>query len=287
MNIDVKRCARCGEYFPATLEFFYANTNGKVNSYCKKCAIEKSYEWRKKNRDKWLASQTKFDKTRVDIRRQRSAEFRRNGKYDDWKRNNPEKIKNYHEKRVLKDHRISQNEWKECKEFFKYKCAYCGISEIESINLYKHRLHKEHVDPNGSNDISNCVPACRKCNSRKYNFNMEEWYSAQPFFLQENLNRIQLWLNKVKQEKDGIIMETRTCSNCNEQWHSADSLNTWVCQNCGELIYPNTPMREMSFELYCVEIANVPYYNFLCREEMEYLREQHEEYCEKYNLLPY
>lgn len=46
-------------------------------------------------------------------------------------------------------------------------------------------------------------------------------------------------------------------------------------------------MEILDFYQYCVEVANIPYYNFLTIEEEEDLREQHESYCEKHGLLPY
>ena len=49
-------------------------------------------------------------------------------------------------------------------------CAYCRRSDC--------KLTIDHVQPltrGGSNDISNLVPACRSCNSRKHNKTIEEW----------------------------------------------------------------------------------------------------------------
>jgi len=38
----------------------------------------------------------------------------------------------------------------------------------------------------------------------------------------------------------------------------------------------------MTFELYCVEIKNIPYYNFLCLEEYESLYVEFENYYKEY-----
>lgn len=40
----------------------------------------------------------------------------------------------------------------------------------------------------------------------------------------------------------------------------------------------------MSFELYCVEVENVPYYNFLTDDERENIESSYIEYCNKNNL---
>ena len=82
-------------------------------------------------------------------------------------------------------------------------------------------------------------------------------------------------------------LNKRICPKCSTPWYSADTMDIWKCEDCGSEIPVPEYQGEMSFPLYCVEIANVPFYNFLCREEKEHLREQHEEYCEKNNLSPY
>ncbi len=37
----------------------------------------------------------------------------------------------------------------------------------------------------------------------------------------------------------------------------------------------------MSFELYCVEIENIPYYNFLSKNEFEIIYDRYEKYLEE------
>jgi len=40
----------------------------------------------------------------------------------------------------------------------------------------------------------------------------------------------------------------------------------------------------ISFELYCVEIENIPYYNFLTEDEYEAVYERYEKYISKENV---
>jgi hypothetical protein len=42
-------------------------------------------------------------------------------------------------------------------------------------------------------------------------------------------------------------------------------------------------MCDLTFEQYCIEVINIPYYNFLCGEEYEFLYDQFEKYCKEYN----
>ena len=39
----------------------------------------------------------------------------------------------------------------------------------------------------------------------------------------------------------------------------------------------------ISFECYCVEVENIPYYNFLTEEEFESIYERYEKYLEEVN----
>jgi hypothetical protein len=98
-----------------------------------------------------------------------------NGKNKQWQQQNPDKLRSYGKQH--RNHDISNLEWELCKEYFDHSCAYCGLSEKVHKEIYKQQLHKEHVDHKGANDLSNCVPACRICNSLKHIFMLEDWYS--------------------------------------------------------------------------------------------------------------
>ena len=64
--------------------------------------------------------------------------------------------------------------------------------ELKNIDL-----HKEHVDHNGANDLSNCVPACQSCNSSKWEFDFNDWYCPNnPVFTQERYEKIVKWLEE-------------------------------------------------------------------------------------------
>ncbi len=100
-----------------------------------------------------------------------------------------------------KKHEITKNEWELCKEYFVYKCAYCGLPIEEHYNQYKGEIrltdfHKEHVNHDGSNDLSNCIPSCKNCNSEKHTSTLEEWYNKEnENFTEERLEKILNWLN--------------------------------------------------------------------------------------------
>lgn len=173
-------------------EYFYYNPE------CKDCAKKKSAMWRKGNPEKYKASKRKQNAKSVTkkINLIVSRNRRKNGEFREWQRNNPEKIKEYNLKRSNRNHAISKQEWKACKEYFENSCAYCGLSEIEHKELHNQQLHKEHVIHNGSNEIDNCIPSCKRCNSSKHTDSLEDWYNEKNLnFTQERLNKIHKWLN--------------------------------------------------------------------------------------------
>ncbi|MBU7316086.1 HNH endonuclease [Paenibacillus oleatilyticus] len=85
----------------------------------------------------------------------------------EWQQKNRNRIKELNEKYRLKQHIISHKEWKACKDYFNFACAYCSMPEEDHKILFGQQLHKEHADANGSVFLDNCIPACLPCNSSK------------------------------------------------------------------------------------------------------------------------
>jgi 5-methylcytosine-specific restriction endonuclease McrA len=121
----------------------------------------------------------------------------------EWQRNHPDKIRGYNRDRNLhKKHEISEQEWESCKNYFNYRCAYCGLPIEEHFVKYKGKIfigdfHRDHVNDEGNNDLSNCIPACKSCNTSKHIHHLEEWYNENnPNFNQERLDKINKWLDE-------------------------------------------------------------------------------------------
>jgi hypothetical protein len=204
-----KKCAYHDQYFPeenpwmlSTSKYFYKNFKNKTDGLhpeCKKCGIVKATNWLYTNIDKKLESARKWNNTpkgrnkiNIDLKR-RQAE----GKILEWQRKNPDKTRGYNEKRKHKKHDITKKEWLSCKQYFDFQCAYCGLTEEENKKLYKQQLNKEHAINNGANDISNCVPACKICNSEKNTSDINEWYNEQNLkFDIRKYSKITQWLNE-------------------------------------------------------------------------------------------
>jgi len=194
-------------WFPCTDEFFYKDKNNKtegLNTYCKKCTKFNAEEWRKNNPEKFIINYTKSNKSQRGVKTQRigSAKRRVSGKQLEWQRSNPEKTKIYQEKRKLKEHKISKKEWNNLKLYFENTCAYCGlpIEEhfIARLGITKNGdFHKEHVDDEGANDLSNCIPACKTCNCSKHTATLDEWYNENnKVYTLERYNKIHKWIDE-------------------------------------------------------------------------------------------
>lgn len=203
-GIDHKICRVCENWFPCNEEYFYRKKSyDGFDTYCKKCVIEKAKNSnvdinnRNKNTVKWMAKPENREAKRL-----HGKKYRDSGKQREWARNNKDKIREYNDYRKMnKKHDITKEEWAICKEYFNNSCAYCGLHIDEHFKSWKGKLkkidlHKDHVDHNGANDLSNCVPACQSCNSSKWVFTLDEWYNEDnKHFSQKRLDKILQWLN--------------------------------------------------------------------------------------------
>ncbi len=138
----------------------------------------------------------------IQIKREFGKKQRENGYQTEYRRNNQEKFKGYSSDRRHKNHKVTKTEWKACKQYFKNRCAYCGLPIEEHYNMYdgklrKEDLNKEHVDHMGSIFLDNCVPACKSCNDHKWEFKLEDWYNENnPNYTKERYNKIIKWLTE-------------------------------------------------------------------------------------------
>jgi 5-methylcytosine-specific restriction endonuclease McrA len=188
-----------------TKEYYYVNKSAPdgFNPYCKEDTKRRTMERYSNKTEEIKHQMSEYMKKERRInpeRRQKERDFsksqKESGYYKKYQQENKEKFKRYRFEHLHKKHDITDQEWKSCKEYFNDSCAYCGISEEDAKNEYGNVLHMEHAINNGANDISNCIPACRKCNSSKWTRDFEEWYTDEnEIFSQERLNKIHKWLS--------------------------------------------------------------------------------------------
>jgi HNH endonuclease len=202
-GIDHKICSRCHEHKPSNEENFYKNIHNTVDGlspYCKECAKNKVTIWRVENPEKLKALNDKYNKKEenIIIKRNYSRQTLINGKRKEWEQNNKDKMLNSRLRH--RKHDITDKEWSECKKFFNNECAYCGMKLEDHFIKYAGKMkwtdfHREHVHHDGNNDISNCVPSCKKCNSYKNDLDFEYWYKERSYtYSEERYIKIMLWL---------------------------------------------------------------------------------------------
>jgi hypothetical protein len=206
-GVDHKVCNKCKEFKPSNQENFYPNKYNSLDGlypYCRICAIKKSSDYQDEHKEMKLESARKYNNRPEikEINRVHKRNYRKSGKYKIWLNSNKGKTKVYRLDRYKKKkHDITDVEWTQCKEYFDNSCAYCGHHKDNHFKKWngksiKTDLHKEHVDDNGANDLSNCIPACNSCNSQKWTFALDEWYTTDNAkYSYKRYKKINKWLN--------------------------------------------------------------------------------------------
>lgn len=203
---DYKYCNKCNEYHPASADYFYPNKSNSIdglNPYCIEQTIIKSEQWALENPERRKELKNKYNQRDYIIeRRRQSTKLRKElGKEKEWHQKNPHKASMYSkDKQLYRTHDITDEEWINCKQYFDNSCAYCGLNQDLHLKNYKGKpklydLHREHVDDKGANDLSNCIPSCHMCNSEKWEFEFDEWYSTRNMhYSVERHDKIIRWL---------------------------------------------------------------------------------------------
>lgn len=169
VRIGYKWCFACDDELPVNR--FYTSKRPSEHGYqpeCKKCrraraaalregkkavAIAYARQWRKDNPGYWR------------VRKARDPE----------KWNTLALISNEKHKAVRKQAPgagVTREEWAAIKEEYGHRCAYCA---------QKTKLTMDHVQPvskGGAHDTDNVVPACKWCNSSKWDRPILTWLAA-------------------------------------------------------------------------------------------------------------
>lgn len=210
-GVKEHKCTQCGEWKPETEEYYYWKNKSKpekgFKSECKECTKKNSYEFKWANIEMAYEADRKYKERNKEKIKNEKKIWRANNvdRYtetrDKWLMNHPDKVQEYQNNKRHKQHDITKEEWESCKKYFDYKCAYCDIPLSEHYVKYagelrKQDFHKEHVNHEGEKDLSNCVPACKMCNSYKWEFEFDDWYNENnPNFTQERYDKIMKWIN--------------------------------------------------------------------------------------------
>ena len=155
------------DYYKEYNKEYYKNNKDKIS--------EKNKQWREGNKDKVLEYNKK------------------------WHKNNPEKLFNKHNRRRGKlenqGRGITKEQWKECFNWFDWKCAYSG-EKLQNNKTTNGRTidHIVALDNGGLNEPWNIVPMKKGYNTSKHIIeNVLNWYIEQEYFDIDRLDKIVEW----------------------------------------------------------------------------------------------
>lgn len=188
-----KICSVCKTEKPIS-EYF--KQLDKHTAACKICLHERKKEWAKNNSEKVQSWSRKiYLRNKVNVIA--SAK--------EWNKNHPKERSRtmVFQNRKRKSRKLNQTgiditagHWKWLKNHFNNQCAYCFSDK---------QISMEHFIPlskGGLHCISNIIPACKLCNSRKNNQDPETWVSKH--FSTERLNLINTFLRSLDTSCSGI-----------------------------------------------------------------------------------
>lgn len=205
-----KKCSVCEEWLLSDTEHFYKNKNGTLDGLtprCRECAKKEQNQYRvehieeqKIRHRKWHIKNRESEiKKKIEYNNEHKAEKQEYAKQ--WRQSdNGRKIMRYHGRKYSnKAHSITKKEWKNCKDYFsneygEWACAYCGLTISKHRESYNQDFHKEHVNPDGRNDLKNCIPSCKRCNTSKHQDSFNDWYNPNnPVYTYERYHKICQW----------------------------------------------------------------------------------------------
>lgn len=197
----MKICSDCGiEKSESAFSKHKRNPDG-LERYCKECRklrrqktakrnAQVAKEWReanpdraRSNRERWIAAnREKYEQAKrhwakgnQEQCRQASARYRRNNQSKVRERNrryrelNRDKVRqwkrNRHRQLQGAIGKFSAEEWLAKCDAAEWRCHYCG-RELDEFTVTQE--HLQPISRNGTNFLSNVVPACGPCNSRKH-----------------------------------------------------------------------------------------------------------------------
>lgn len=206
-QIPLKQCTKCKEWLPATREYFYSHVRTKdgLNNECRPCALARRHKYVANNteqinarsRESYRANPepirvkrreyvaNNHERVKAQKREHHAANSERlNAKSRAHYAANPEPAKIYQRKhRAINPEAVRANrrkrrareaavaindftaaQWIAMQIAYDHRCSYCN-------KRCKGKLSQDHVTPlskGGNHTLSNIVPACKSCNSRKH-----------------------------------------------------------------------------------------------------------------------
>ena len=166
-----KKCSRCNVLKQAEAFYLEKYSLTGLRNNCKQCDSEKQ-------KARLMKAKKPARHLPLEVQTQRRLDAKR--RYKRTPKGKAAKARYAHKRRALLMSGVhapyTQAELHERFALFGDACAYCGSAK---------NLTLDHVVPltkNGTDGMTNIVPACLSCNSGKSNKDASEWYQAQLFY---------------------------------------------------------------------------------------------------------
>lgn len=197
-----KKCGTCKIEKKRNEENFYIDSSGENRFYsiCKECVRVKSNKnyyrrheyykelgriYNKENKGKINKYYKEYySKNKIRVKKSQ----------DKYRKNNPHIFEGATIRRKTRlmglPYRFSHSEWEDCKNEFDNSCAYC--------NVKTEKLERDHfiaLTSGGEFTRNNVIPSCKPCNASKGNKDFYEWYKDSELYSDENVKKIQRYLN--------------------------------------------------------------------------------------------
>lgn len=121
-----------------------------------------------------------------------------------WRIENRERIYTLNHSRRIKEKNLkndlTEEEWKDAKDFFKNSCAYCG--EITDLT----RDHFIPVHQGGGHTSSNIIPSCLTCNCSKKEKDFFKWYPSYKNYSKKREDKILKYLRYSKTKEQQLTL---------------------------------------------------------------------------------
>lgn len=143
---DLKRCSKCGQEKPATLEYWHRDRAAKdgLRTVCKACAKKRSRRYRQENADKVREANRRYRKDNLKkerARERRSYQNNKKGKTDYYQKNRDQKLlyaKQYRENNREKIKQYNQAYGTRKREHERERLRRFRKNNPEKIKQYKH-----------------------------------------------------------------------------------------------------------------------------------------------------
>lgn len=178
-----RRCHVCGNFFPATPEYFHRNKGqaGGLKYACKPCSRLDSQQYKAENPDKIKQTDTAYNASHKQEMAEYNAAYyakdpeHHRGRSAAWRRANPERhAEQENNRRARKRKATGSHTFADIELLQKgqgNRCWYCGADLTDGYHID----HFVPLSKGGTNEPGNLRLACPNCNLKKSNKDPQLW----------------------------------------------------------------------------------------------------------------